>query len=368
MGFWHTGYFEFHEPAGLGVVFRPSKIYYPCQACDARFEDPAALRQHRLEAHRFERPLMFIRGLELGATPLRITQPLAVADVQTLRAERALLNGHALSLSKLSSELCQVPKGKVVVTLANAQVEAKFELDFQVAQLADMEGVERAFLDMARGRELSIRAIDGFIAATKAYRSAALYADGLCHYLYGVLAKQRSADSGLPYSEYSNRYTRAADELLGFERPLAEVVRAAVAFHFNHFDDAQAWAPQGRIQRAAYLFGGVLSGWPWHLTHEDTDEGVGPLEDLLTDFETLRILRWAELGAQELEAVLPEMEAQLRRDIPEYDRLKLLVMVAEAKAAAGDVAGAKAAARQLAGIAKTAEWAAALISRFDGSA
>ena len=30
MGFWHTGYIEFHEPSGLDVGYRPSKVWYSC--------------------------------------------------------------------------------------------------------------------------------------------------------------------------------------------------------------------------------------------------------------------------------------------------------------------------------------------------
>jgi hypothetical protein len=87
------------------------------------------------------------------------------------------------------------------------------------------------------------------------------------------------------------------------------------------------------------------------------------LVDLLTDHETLRILRWTELGLAQLMACATDIEAQTRRDIPGFDRLKLQLMLAEARVALGDAEGARKTARELRGNSRTTIWAEALLAR-----
>ena len=363
MGFWHTGYMEFHEPAGLAVHYRPSKVRYACQHCAAKFDSMESLSRHRFEAHPLARPMLFVRGTELGATPFRITRRLVAADVLVEKATIATLNGVAVRPSELPTRLADLVNDRVTVHLANEGTGATFELYVQVAQEDDLLGVESAFMKMARARTLSIVAIEGFIADCRPYASAGGYYDGICHYLYGVLAKERSADSSLTYDEYRLRYSRAADELKGFDRPLSQIIRALVAFHFNHFEDAQTLAPSCRLQHAAVALGGVLEGWPWQHEHEPDDAASSALEDLLTDHETLRLLRWAAMGANELKSCGDDIAAQLKRDVPSFDRLKLQVMLAEAQVAQGNSKGARQSARELLGNSQTTAWAEALLAR-----
>ena len=50
MGFWHTGYIEFHEEVGLkGYEFRPNTREYPCASCAKVFATAEELQTHRLE-------------------------------------------------------------------------------------------------------------------------------------------------------------------------------------------------------------------------------------------------------------------------------------------------------------------------------
>ncbi len=363
MGFWHTGYMEFHESTGLEKSFRPSKVWFSCQHCPSKFNTLDELRRHRFEAHPLARPMLFVRGIEVGATPFRVTRQLLASDIELGKATTASLNGEAVKLAELPMRLVQLSNDRVTVRLANDGAAASFELHVRIAREHDMAGVEAAFLAMARARILSIAAIEGFISECRPFQTADGYYDGICHYLYGVLAKERSSESGLLFDEYHQRYSRAADELKGFERPLAHIVRALVSFHFNHFDDAQMIAPTGRLQHAAVAFAGVLEGWPWHLERDAGDERSSALEDLLTDHETLRILRWAALGANELKACAADIAMQSKRGVPGYDRLKLVVMAAEALAARGDSAAARQTARELIGNLQTAAWAEALLAR-----
>ena len=363
MGFWQTGYWEFHEPTGIDFVIEKREITYPCRHCARIFKTMDDLQRHRFEDHAYSRPVLFLRGTEVGASAFAIRRRLAASEVKFDHVRSAVVNGRSVAPKELPKRLAEVLNDRVMLEFANEGASARFELVFDVASEAHLKGVESAFLRLAHGRTLSLQAIEGFIGDCAPFRTAAGYLDGICHYLYGVMAKERAPDSGLPFDAYRKRYSRAADELKGFDRPLASMVQALVAFHFNHFDDAQQLAPEGRLRHAAVSFAGVLEGWPWHHAHESEGEQSTALEDLLTDHETFGILRWAALGVHELKSRYAEIAARLDRDIPGFDRLKLQIMLAEALAAKGDRSGARAVARELIGNTQTTAWAESLLAR-----
>ena len=93
MGFWHTGYMEFHEPLGLGgAVFKPAPPRFPCIHCGKIYASLDEVRNHRFEAHPLHRPVMFLQGRELGTHPVRITRRISAADVQIADCDRVFLN------------------------------------------------------------------------------------------------------------------------------------------------------------------------------------------------------------------------------------------------------------------------------------
>jgi hypothetical protein len=120
MGFWHTGYMEFHEDVGFGDnQFRPEPAVYRCKECDAQFDALDALRAHRFEAHPYRSPLLLVRGIEAGATPIRVTRPLAPADIVVGRAQSAALNGRSVPPSRLPKLIAEIQNDRVSVGLEN---------------------------------------------------------------------------------------------------------------------------------------------------------------------------------------------------------------------------------------------------------
>jgi hypothetical protein len=221
-------------------------------------------------------------------------------------------------------------------------------------------------LRFANHKVLTVRALDGFIQECREFNTADAYYGGICDYLYGVLAKEGASDSSLPYEKYPERFNRAAAALLGYDRPLAHIVGSLVAFHFNHFEDAALFAPPGRLRMASMRFDAVLKGKPWSKAGTRARKLSNAPEDMLTDHETLRILRWTQLPLNELKTEVEDIAALVNRDVPEFDRLKLNVLLAEAYAASGDTVPARNTARELIGNAKTAGWAERLIARLAG--
>ena len=368
MGFWHTGYIEFHEPTGLGDYSAgpPRPVRYACEYCAQDFAELEALRRHRFEAHPLRQPVLLLRGRPVGEVPVQLMTPLLAADVVLEDTARCNLNGQAVAPASLGTRLATMRREFVELDLTNDGLSMRRVLDFRIAEESDLAGVEAAFARMADEHVLNIDAVSRFTKECRAFPSAMPYCDGICHYLYGVMAKERSPDSGLRSDQYSERYQRAADELAGFERVLPRSIRALVAFHFNHFHDAEGLASEGTLKNTAGAFAVLLEGMPWLLPAAHSAETGGAVEELLTDQDTLQILGDACRGLLHLKAHAEDLLSQVKRMSSGYDRLKRQLLAGEALAARGDDASrteARKLARELVGQVAAGPWAEALLKR-----
>lgn len=365
MGFWHTGYMEFHEPAGLDGAFAPGPTIYRCRHCEAAFGSPEELRIHRFEAHAYKRPLLFIRDLEVGTTPLRITRALRPEDVRASRYDRARVNGRPVGAARLGQELAKTTNDRLRVELANEGASATFDITFEIASDADLAGVEECFMAVARRRRLDRRAVEDFISAAGVFPSAAGYCDGICEYLYAVLAKERAHDSSLPYEAYREKFNKAADSLKDFRRPLGDAIGALIDFHFNHFPESEEKGAGLRVGAAAARFVRWLEGDPKGARTALRQDYDDSLDKLLTDFETERLLSWTMASRSVPEAQKRDIESIVRQDILEYDRAKLQIMLAETYLERGEAREAKRYARELLNSPTLGRWAENLLKRAD---
>jgi hypothetical protein len=291
---------------------------------------------------------------------------LTAADVIVEDATRCIVDGLVIRPSALGKHLVPITGKFVELELTNGTTSTRCMLDFRIAEEKHLAGVEAAFLRMARDRVLSVEAVSRFIQDCRGFNSAMPYCDGICHYLYGVMAKEQAPDSGLRPNQYAERYLRASEQLMGFDRPLARSVRAVVAFHFNQFDEAEPLAPEGALRHASEAFASLLQGLPWHLEAAFSSASRSAVEDLLTDQDTLQILADASQGLLELKAKTEELQARLRRVPTGYDRLKRALLTAEAFAVREDATSHTAArrlARELAARPETSAWAEAMLDR-----
>ncbi len=365
MGFWHTGYIEFHEPQGIDYVYQPKPEIYPCVHCKAVFNSLEALRKHRLEEHPQRQPSLWIAGMQMGATPVRFSSKLESHDISVENAGAARLNGKAITLAALPDLLSNIQQDSVLVELTNADIRTEFRLEITVASETDLKGVETAFLRLAKHQELNLHSIECFIRDCDVFSSAAAYSDGLCRYLHAVLAKEQAPDTGLPYEAYRDRFTHAADVLRTFDRPLACATRALISFHFNHFEDAWRVSPPGRLKVAAEQFMRVIDGDVWQPIRlaPEMEGAKSCIEDLLTDHETRRILEWARMPMHLLAADAKMIDTLIKQDMPEYDRAKLRVLLAEALLHSREADQAERQARALIGSATWKAWAESLLGR-----
>lgn len=364
MGFWHTGYIEFHEPAGLPENEIDVAPEFSCPTCGAKFASPEGMARHRLEAHPFHQPTIFVRDIQLGATPLLVSRRIEESDCIVAHARSAYFNGKRCDPSVVPQRLCDITNDVVKIVLEGDGGPAAFELQIRVAAEADLLGVEREFFRLAEHRDLSIGAVERFIASSRQFPTAVTYLDGICHYFYGVLAKERSPDSALPYDAYQDRLTHAVHCLQDTNRPLANKIRGLVAFHFNHFADVIPRSSPGVLSEVARRYLDVLDGTSWR------HFGVVPLdaswlESALVDNDTLKILRWASMDEIGLAGAVHDLESAMSRCPSGYDRLKLQILLASSANSSGNVELARRVARGLVAVPMTVKLAERLLAAIE---
>jgi hypothetical protein len=295
--------------------------------------------------------------------------PLKPSEVVVEDTTGCLVNGKTVALKELGQHLASMKREFVEVQLSNAGATTRCELDFCIAEVDHLVGVESAFLRVARDHELSVAALARFITECQAYPSAMPYCDGICQYLYGVMAKEGSPDSGLKKNQYVGKYLLASETLSDFDRPLARSVRALVAFHFNQFEDAELLAPDGTLRSAASTFLRLLKGNSWHFDSTNTKASDSAIEDLLTDQDTLQILSDARRGLIKDHA--DELLNHLKRAVAGgFDQMKRVILASEALAARSDESShssARKLAREWSSHHDTSVWAQAMLDRLKKS-
>ena len=363
MGFWHTGYMEFHEPDGLGDFrFELLPPAFRCAHCDKTYFSIDELRIHRFESHPLRRPTLFLNGQELGADPVRVTCRFSMKDVSVDGCDRAFLNGNEVPVDRIPHRLVGISSDVCRLVLSKADLSVEFKLDFRIASEEDLFGVETQFERTALGGRLDVRAIEEFISSTSGFKSAIGYTDGICSYLYGVLAKERAPDSSLAYHTYVGRFSRAAEELATYERSLAVTIVSLIEFHFNHFEEASRLGNKSRVGRVAERFATWMQGKLMESTKGSASSSViNKLEALVTDWETEQIVGWAVCPLEVLSDRAWEIESFLKGDLEEYDKVKVHMLLGEMYARSGKVAKALQHAKALRNLAALEKWAESLI-------
>ena len=364
MGFWHTGYMDFHEPDGLGDFrFEPLPPAFRCAHCDTICSSIDELRIHRFESHPLRRPTLFLKGQELGADPVRVTSRFSTEDVRIDDCDRAFVNGSEVPVDRIPHRLVRMSSDVCRLVLSKSDVSVEFKLDFRIASEEDLLGVETQFERTALGGRLDVRAIEEFISSTSGLESAIGYTDGICSYLYGVLARERAPDSSLPYDAYVGRFSRAAEQLATYERSLAVTVVSLIEFHFNHFEEVSRLGNNSRVGRAAERY----ENWMQGKLIESTKGSSRPnnkLEALVTDGETEQIIRWAVCPFQVLSDHAEEIESFLKGNLEEYDKVKIHMLLGEMYAMSGKATKALEHAKALRNVAALEGWAESIIGSY----
>lgn len=345
MGFWHTGYMEFHEPTGeMSEVPSPPPPVFTCAQCGVEFSTDSDLRFHAFEGHAIRRPVLVFRGRECGRTRLIVTTPSVPSDWVFRSAEAVTVNDVALSADEASVFLSEQRRGVCDVVLTNAGVKQTFQFEFALSEEEDLHGVDRALDHLIAGGELGLRSIDDFIMRSRGYPTATRYMSGLANYLYGVLAREGAGESDRArrpgQAGYEGKYDQAVAILGGFDRHPAEAICGLVAFHYNQFPLAATKTRSRRVAEVSLRFRAILERDTW--TTEDLSLAPhSSLDFALSDSVIEQVLHWSAVplngsaGQQ-----VSEMVADLTLQRP-ADALKLGLTAAEHFLAVGDLSSAQ---------------------------
>ncbi|MGI9249622.1 MAG: hypothetical protein ACR2PR_00245 [Pseudohongiellaceae bacterium] len=288
-------------------------------------------------------------------------------DVIVGKCNHASLNGKQIEVSRIPASISRLPNGVANLTLRHDSVSADFSLDVCIASEHDLVGVEKEFVEISEKQKpvLDIKAIKKFSDDTSEFKSAIKYVDGICSYLYGVLIKEKSAGSSLDYDEYVGKFNRASEYLKAYNRPLAQTICGLVGFHFNHFADVISLAEVARVGQAASKFNNLLCG-TIHDKEITVSSNINNFDIQLSDWSTERIIAWAVKDIDELAHDVNEIEKFAKNDIPEFDSLKVCILLAEIHLHLGNKEKALGYAKRLRNLSVSDIWAERFIQTLSG--
>lgn len=343
VGFWHTGYLEFHEPTADTdlLSWEPMPPNYPCPTCRVGFSTEADLHVHTFEGHPTQQPVLVLNGRECGRRRLTVTYQTQSTDWVVQNADAAWVNNQAASTGDLVQRLVQTRTGIIDVTLGNGKVRSDFQFEFALAEMQDLEGVDSVLEELVRGADLSAESIDTFIMRSKRYATAGRYYSALADYLYGVAMREadpesQHSNSPLDRGAYADRFDSAVSVLGTFDRPPAEAICGIVAFHYNQFEHSMTKTRSQRVAQASIRFEGLLRG-TWCHRGDLAPARHASLDYALSDAAMEQVLSWCSLP---IDGTAPPSSVEHLVEAIDHqhplDRLKLHLIAAEHFLATGD--------------------------------
>ena len=350
MGFWHTGYMEFHEPiTRTFTADPPAPPVFSCQDCSLGFRSLRDLRVHRLQGsilETHERPILVFRGRECGRSRLNVTTESTSDDWRLKNARIVKVNGKTLTSAGAAEFLAAQRTGVTDVVLESGAIRQGFEFEFALADESDLEGVDAALGRLIASGELSLRSIDTFIQRSRPFRSSGRYMAGIANYFYGVLEREGMAEAASSghrsVSDYESKYDQSVNILGNFDRDPAEAICGIVAFHYNQFERSATKTSSERVADVSLRFQAIISGQRW--SREDLSQrSFTSLDRALTDSALEEVLRLSSVAldgssTSQLNDVMNLFES---RQLRPADEFKLRLIAAEHFLASGDLAEAE---------------------------
>lgn len=324
-------YLSFIDPGNAGgsviipesppAVLQP--IVYECPRCSAHFDSAQARRDHFFTVHPYRKPELLLHGQLLGNSETVIHEPVQATDWLLGSCHRASLNGRMMAPDELFQALAECRQGFHVLELSNQDSTERFELRFCIPELAELQRLEDIFNTLFLDNALSVDDVRRFAEACKSLKTAGEYLEGICQYLYGVLAKDQRGGTQLSHAQYKERFNRALEALRNVDRPLARTIRGIINFSFNSFVQAASQADAPALAAAASLFAG-WAGKPvrrWAVAQQEAQAR------LPVDHATDRVLSWMALSDKRQERELDELQQVSASPIwTAEDRTKALVL------------------------------------------
>jgi hypothetical protein len=306
---------------------------FTCPVCDLVFYSVEDLLVHQFDGHSVTRPTIFLQGRECGRSRVSVLTATSPEDWEIVGADSIMLNGKYVDVSQAKSILSLATKGFIKVQLTTTGVNQTFDLNFQIAEQSDLDGIEKALQRFVSRRELTIPSIESFLKETSSFITCDNYRFGIANYFYGVLAREGSPHSGLNLNisdetPYVKKFEESVDQVMGYVRPGADAICGLVAFHFNQFDIAMRRTFSPRVARASIRLHQLLNGEGG----ESVKEGIllsGSMDVAMCDGETEMAL---DLCCLPLNAAYTGHFESALSDLnrfEQFDQLKVRVIAAE---------------------------------------
>lgn len=336
MGFWARDKADQEDRTPPGYQGRPAPPMRPiwtCEDCRREFLEKNGYLNHRFDGHTVVRPVLTLLDRELDRGRPVVPEPHESSAWAVANASGVVLNGKWVEPASLGQRLSSMTTGVISIRLIGDRVATDYEITFDIADPAELDEIDAEFINLAYGEKLTVTAIAVLIDRHRHLETAGRYLGGLTDYLYGVLVRDGSLDSGLEPEQYRDKYEAAAAALLPYRRPMADTIVGLIAFHFNQFDEARARSGGHRVAAASRRLRGLELG------HELIDVDAvteGDLDFVLSDSKTEQLLGWSCASKSELEATLvDELEAGLTAHDP-LDQRKLRLLAAECRLCRGE--------------------------------
>lgn len=242
--------------------------YFPapphqCPFCDRNFDRKKELSDHLASAHRGERPVLLIDGLE-PARDAAIRQAIRETDIVVENCTFVRVSRAGVVLPEDSPETLStliVNENNTVLEidlfnkfdLAAEPINQFYRLSLRVPDKSALDAVDRDFVRILASETVNISDVDRFLRQRSTQGAVQEYADALASYVRGVLVKDGRGGSTLPFSEAEELYGRALETLHSFRRPLAYVVSSLVRLTSNDFTLAEEGTGFDRLDHCHFV-------------------------------------------------------------------------------------------------------------------
>ena len=325
MGFWQTGYQEFHEIQGLAEVSigPPQPPEFVCPMCQKIYRSITELQTHAFEKHPSREPRIFIRREVLGADRI-VESKLSSKDIAFLNCKAIIINNKLFDENSAKEIISRASFENFQIDLRGESTTQKHQLRIKIPSKDDLDGIIKCLKDMIAARRLDLEAITLFIENSKKYTSATGFYDGIANYLYGVMSKERLSQVG-DGIDYKEKFNQSLASLSNYDTLASSLLMGLIEFNFNHISEAASRGRGTRYGEAALIMSTWLRDEPPIPIHYP-----GTIDNLFIDVFTQQICDWIirfdKLTDQEIADMTDNLNSELWT---EYDKTKIRIILAE---------------------------------------
>lgn len=229
-----------------------------CRYCELAFANADARFSHEQLVHTPKpQPMMLVHGIPVGRSRFKSFSALSRKDIRFYHWQRVVLNGCPVGVDELY-DLLSAPGNDVYrIELQGETSNQVFELEFEIMQPLDIQGVEQAFQRLCeRGSDDIL--LESFRREALQYKTASSYFAALYDYLQGIKIKE---GRGLTFEshKFTDKFERADVIFRRINRPLASTIHAIIKFNMNNFVQVADLAiPSGILNCLQFFTGSEL--------------------------------------------------------------------------------------------------------------